>query len=182
MPIVFKMEIIEEIKIPEKMECKIEDGTLTIKGANGITKRKFAHPMIRLKVEKDHISISSPRYSKREKRMIGTFKAHIKNMLKGELKTYTLKVCSGHFPMSIKIEKNIFKINNFLGEKIPRMVNLREGVDVKLDGDHIIIKSIDKELAGQTAADIENLTKRPGFDQRIFQDGIYIVSKPLREI
>ena len=51
-----------------------------------------------------------------------------------------------------------------------------------MDGENITVESADKELAGQTAADIETLTKRPGFDKRIFQDGIWMVSKGGKEL
>ena len=37
-------------------------------------------------------------------------------------------------------------------------------------------------LAGQTAADIEQMTRRPSFYTRIFQDGIYITIKDGKEI
>jgi large subunit ribosomal protein L6 len=39
------------------------------------------------------------------------------------------------------------------------------------------VEGIDKELTSQTAALIEKLTRRPGFDKRIFQDGIFMIEK-----
>ena len=50
-------------------------------------------------------------------------------------------------------------------------------MSVKVEAKDVIVESVDKELAGETAASIEELTKRPGFDKRIFQDGIYIYYK-----
>ena len=71
----------------------------------------------------------------------GTFKAHIKNMIKGitEGHIYKLKVCSGHFPMNVSVNKDKLIVNNFLGEKTPRELNLKEGVAVKLEGDIILV-------------------------------------------
>ena len=68
-------------------------------------------------------------------------------------------------------------IKNFLGEKVPRSLKLKHGVTVNVDGSQIVVEGVDRELAGQVAADIEQATRRPGFDTRVFQDGIYIISK-----
>ncbi|MBS3165081.1 hypothetical protein J4439_06645 [Candidatus Woesearchaeota archaeon] len=62
------------------------------------------------------------------------------------------------------------------------MLKLRQGVQVKVEGSDIRVESVSRELAGQTAASIEQLTRRPGFDNRIFQDGIYIVEKSGKEV
>ena len=48
---------------------------------------------------------------------------------------------------------------------------------MKLNGEMISVTGINKEIVSQAAADIEQLTRRVGFDRRIFQDGIYIVEK-----
>ncbi len=61
-------------------------------------------------------------------------------------------------------------------------MKLKEGVSIKVEGDMINVESIDKGLAGQTAADIEQLTRRTNYDTRIFQDGIYIINKDGKEI
>jgi len=79
--------------------------------------------------------------------------------------------------MNCTVTGGQFVIKNFLGEKVPRIVKLRSGVTVKIDGDKVFIESPDKELAGQTAADIEQATRITGRDLRIFQDGIYIIEK-----
>jgi large subunit ribosomal protein L6 len=100
-------------------------------------------------------------------------------MIKGvqEGFTYKLKICSGHFPMSVALKGNTFEIKNFIGEKVPRTLKIKQGADVKIEGDQITVHATDKELAGTTAGAIEKLTRRPGFDKRIFQDGIYITEK-----
>ncbi len=86
------------------------------------------------------------------------------------------------FPDERSANKNELVINNFLGEKIPRKLQLKDNVDVKVEGEIITVKSFDKELAGQTAASIEQLTRRTNYDIRIFMDGIWIIEKDGKEI
>jgi len=118
--------------------------------------------------------------SKREKKLVNTFVAHLKNMFRGVTygHIYKLKICSGHFPMSVAVKDNLFEVKNFIGETIPRQLEFdSKNVSVKIEGTEIIVEGVDKELTGQTAASIEKLTKRLGFDNRIFQDGIYLIEK-----
>ena len=52
-----------------------------------------------------------------------------------------------------------------------------EGVSVEIKGDEVIVKGIDKEKVGQTTANIERATAVKSRDVRVFQDGIYRISK-----
>ena len=88
-----------------------------------------------------------------------------------------MKIVYSHFPITVEIKDNFVIIKNFIGEKVPRILKLKEGAKVTVNGDVIEVESIDKELAGQVSADIEKMTKRAHFDKRIFQDGIYIIEK-----
>jgi len=180
-----KLENFEEkIEIPENIEVKIEKGIVNVKDKDKLLTKKLNHRKVDLNVKDNHIIISFKKGTKREKKIAGTFKAHIKNMFKGikEYHTYKLKICSGHFPMNVSVDKDKFVVNNFLGEKIPRELKLKEGVDVKIEGDMITVQGINKELVAQTARNIEVLTKIKGKDLRIFQDGIYIINKDGKEI
>lgn len=173
-------KISHKIEIPEGVEIKIDGWLITVKGPKGEISRRFVSRKVQYKVEEKEFIISSrDMATKREKAIAGTFKAHIKNMIKGvsEGHIYKLKICSGHFPMNVEIKDNKFIVKNFLGESIPRTLKIKEGVGIKIEGKDVIIESINKELAGQTSSSIEELTKRPGFDKRIFQDGIYIYYK-----
>jgi large subunit ribosomal protein L6 len=152
---------------------------ITIKGAKGENKRKLFDPKVKIEKKGNSIFVYALNATKKEKKMVRTFGAHIKNMVKGanERFVYKLKVCSGHFPMTVTVTKNEFSVKNFLGESIPRIIKLKQGVDVKLEGDIVTVESTDKELAGQTAADIEQLTRITNRDRRIFQDGIWLIEK-----
>ena len=111
--------------------------------------------------------------------MLGSFESHIVNMVRGvqELYVYKLKICSGHFPMSVSVAGNEVIIKNFLGEAVPRKVDIMKGAEVKVNGEEIIVTSADIEVAGQTAAKIETACKITNRDRRIFQDGCYITQK-----
>ena len=137
-----------------------------------------------IKIESSQITISYEKTGKKQKTQLFTTRAHIKNMIKGvqEGYTYKLKICSGHFPMNVSLKGNKIEIKNFIGEKVPRTLILKDGAKVEIKGDIIDVSGINKEIVGQTAASIEKLTKRPGFDKRIFQDGIYIIEKPDKKI
>ena len=96
--------------------------------------------------------------------------------------TYTLKICSGHFPMNVSVVNDKVIIKNFFAEKIPREAKILPKVEVKINGDIITVKSADRELAGQTASNIEQACRITNRDRRIFMDGIYITSKANKEI
>ena len=172
-------KLVEDVEIPEKVEIKVEGPTITAKGEKGEASRRLFHPKISIVVESGKVILAAKKATQREKRMLGTYVSHIKNLVRGctEGFVYKLKVCSGHFPMNVALSGNEFSVKNFLGEKVPRILQIKEGVDVKVEGEEITVESADKELAGNVAAAIERLTTVKNKDLRIFQDGIYITEK-----
>jgi large subunit ribosomal protein L6 len=179
-----RKSITENIEIPDGISISVNNGVVSVKGKHGENSKNLSNKSVSIKVQDGKVVILAKKASKREKKVIGTFKAHIKNLIKaaGKGVIYKLKICSGHFPMNVSTEKNEFIIKNFLGEKIPRKIKIEEGVAVKVDGDIITVTSSNKELAGQFAASIEQLTRRTKYDTRIFMDGIWIIDNDGKEI
>ena len=182
MHIFIKMK--NEIEIPEGVEAEIQKNKLILKGKEGETFREFNLGEINFEKKDKKIILSCEKATKKEKRIINTSAAHIKNMIHGVQKKfeYKLKICSSHFPMNVKFEGNTAIIKNFIGEKVDRKVELPKNVEIKMEKEIITIRSIDKELSGQAAANLETATKIRGRDKRVFQDGIYIINKAGREI
>jgi len=172
------------IPLPQGVEAKIDGSTIIIKGRKGESARKLPGKLFSIAIHGGNITLATAKDTKREKKMLWTYDAHIRNMIKGATAghLYRLKVCSGHFPMTAVVTGKKFSVKNLLGEKVPREFMIRDGVQVKVEGDIITVESVQKELAGKCAASIEILTRRSGFDRRVFQDGIYIIEKDGKEI
>jgi len=178
-----KFDLHEEIEIPSGIEVKIEDEEIIMKKDSDELKRKL-NLFVDVKVEGGKVVLSVKGATKKENKIFWTMEAHINNMIQGlsEGFKYKLQVASVHFPISVSVdeEKNELVVKNFLGEKTDRRIKLIPGADVKVDKDMIEIESVDKELAGQCAANIEKGARVKGKDRRIYQDGIYITEKPGR--
>lgn len=168
----------EEIPIPEGIEVTIQDEVM-VSSSKGELKRKFKSRNIKISKDDDKIILEAPFPKKRDKAMLGTIKSHITNMIIGLTHgfTYKMKIVYAHFPMTVKVAGNQVTIDNFLGEKHPRTAKIIGNTQVQIKGDEVILEGIDKEEVGQTMANIEQATKIKGRDPRVFQDGIYLVSK-----
>jgi len=179
-----RAEIFKEITIPEGVTVAIEDGLAKVKGPLGEVQKNVNLYRIDLKIEDGKIIIGNMKSTKRQKKMINTIAAHLTNMTNGVVEKfeYKLKICFSHFPFTVNVSGKDIEIKNFLGEKISRNVNVPEGVEIDIQKEIITVTSIDKELAGQAAANFEIATKIRGKDSRVFQDGIYITEKCGREI
>lgn len=175
-----KQSITETAKVPEGVTITCQNGTVTAKGSKGELHRIFSYPGMSIKVDGHKLIATCEKGTLREKRMINTAVSHIKNMMHGvkEGYTYELKICSGHFPMTVAADKDKITVKNFLGEKVPRTASIMEGVTVKIEGDKVVVTSTDLEKAGQMATRIEKAMIVKGRDRRIFQDGIFISKKP----
>jgi len=168
----------EEIPIPEGIEV-IVDNAVTVKGSKGTLTRNFNNKTIQIKVEDDNVVVEARFPKKKDKAMLGTIRSHIRNMIIGLTDgfTYNMKIIYAHFPMTVKTTGNKITIENFLGERHPRSAKIVGDVKVQIKGDQVIVSGINKEHVGQTMANMEQATKIKGRDPRVFQDGIYLVSK-----
>lgn len=174
-----KTQIKEIIVIPENINVTFENNNLTVKGEKGELSRIFSHPKINIKIDGKNIEIICKSSRRKEKALLGTYIAHIKNMIKGTSKgfEYQMKTVFSHFPIKTSVEGNDFVIQNFLGERAPRKAKIIEGVNVEVKGENITVSGIDKEKIGQTVANIERATKVKYRDIRVFQDGTYLIKK-----
>lgn len=179
-----KKELIKSVKISEGVEIERNGNEIKVKGKEGELIKKFNFENIETKKEGGKFILFHKKATKREKKMMNTLAACIKNMIKGvcEKYEYKLKICFSHFPITVDIKGKEATIKNFLGEKVPRKLTIPAGAEVKADKTHIIITSVDKEVAGQAAANFETTTRVRGRDRRVFQDGIFIIEKAGREI
>ena len=169
----------EEIPIPEGITVTVDEA-VTIKGSKGTLTRNFNNKKaITISVEGDNVVVEARFPKKKEKAMLGTIRSHISNMIIGLTDgfNYKMKIVYAHFPMTVKKTGDKVTIENFLGERHPRSAKIVGDADVKIKGDEVIVSGINKEHVGQTMANMEQATKIKGRDPRVFQDGIYLVSK-----
>ncbi len=174
-----KKELIKKIEIPEGVEANIVGDKVIVKKGDKMNEREFDFSKLKLEKKGNEIILENKKASKKEKKIINTTASHIKNLIKGvqEKFEYKLKVCFSHFPITVEVKGNEALIKNFLGERSPRKVKIPTGAEVNVDKEIITITSSNKEIAGQAAANFENVTRITNRDRRIFQDGIFITNK-----
>lgn len=169
----------QTIELPETVSVQAQEGKIILTGPKGSAERKTAMRNLNVDIKGNEVTLSSKNATKEQKKMINTLIAHMGNMIKGvtEGHVYKLKICYSHFPINAAVTGDQLAIKNFIGEKVPRTTKIVPGTKVIISGAEISVESISKELAGQMAANIEQLTRRTDFDRRKFQDGIYIIIK-----
>lgn len=169
----------ELIKIPDGVKMEVTGKSIKVSGKLGEVKKMFIEPGVEKKVNGNTMILAAKSESRQFKRIIKTYKAHIKNMIKGVTEgfEYHMKIVFTHFPVTVKAEGSKLRIDNFIGERSPRYARVVPGADVKVTKQDVVIKGIDIDAVSQTAGNIERTTQIIGRDRRVFQDGIYITSK-----
>ncbi len=172
------------VEIPDDVDVKKVGEEIEVSGPNGMIKKKFTDKRVDIEVRNDEIELSVKDPSKREKALLGTYTSHIQNMVEGVQNDfeYKLKIVYSHFPVKVRSEGNEVVIENFVGEKKPRRAPILGETKVEIKGDEVFVKGLDKDDVAQTAANIESATRIKNTDNRVFQDGIYIIEKAGRPI
>jgi large subunit ribosomal protein L6 len=170
----------ETIKVPGGVTVTVAQGTVKVKGPKGELVRSMAHPRVRILPAQGEVAVTCEMARRKEKALVGTYAAHVRNMVKGvqEEWEYRMKIVYSHFPIKTKVAGETFHIDNFLGEKDSRRATILPGVKVKVEGDIVVLTGADLEKVGQTAANIEQACRIRFRDPRVFQDGVYITNKP----
>lgn len=175
-----KQHIIEQIESPPGVICEFSSNIFKCMKDGLEVSKEINVPCLIITINGNKINLECLKGNKIAFKTIKSHIAHIKNMFLGLQNEYVYKLesCNVHFPITMKVEADKFIINNFLGEKTPRIAKIIKGAKVEIKGQKITVTSANKESAGQTAANLEKATKIKNRDRRIFQDGIFITDRP----
>lgn len=167
------------VKLPEGVEASYEDGILTISDGDTELEKKMSHALVDVEIGDDEVTFEAVRDKRDIRSIVGTYKAHTENMIQGleEDYVYKMKGVYAHFPMTVKKQGDEVHIENFMGERFPRVAEIMDGVEVDINGEDLEISGPNKEKVSQTAARIEQICGKGNRDPRTFQDGVYITSK-----
>jgi len=167
------------IEMPEGVTATLVGRNLSVKGKLGEAKKNFDKVNINVSVDRNKVIISPFSTKKKDNVIINTVTSIVNNMVTGVTKgyVYRLKVVYAHFPITVKTKGNQVLVENFVGERSPRVSRIIGDCKVSVEGDDIVVKGVSLEDVGQTAANVELATKIKRKDQRIFLDGLYIYHK-----
>ena len=167
------------IAMPEGVTATLQGRMLSIKGKLGEARKNFDKINVNVSVQNNSVLISPFSAKKRDNVIINTISSIVNNMVTGVTKgyTYRVKVVYAHFPITVKTKGRQVLVENFVGERSPRISEIIGDCKVTVEGDDVIVKGVSLEDVGQTAANIELATKIKRKDQRIFLDGLYIYHK-----
>ena len=173
------VESVKSVGVPEGVDVKIEGRTIFVKGEKGALTRDFSEAPLSLQLEDKKVIVQASWPRKREAALVGTVAAIIQNMITGVTKgyTYKLKIVFSHFPISVKVKEKKVSIENFTGERSPRLTRIMGDVKVSFKEDDVIVQGISLEDVSQTAANVERATKVKNKDPRVFLDGIFVYEK-----
>jgi large subunit ribosomal protein L6 len=171
----------KETEILDEVKVELKGNEILVTGGEETLSMDFQHPRIGVSVEKQRVLVTCDYPSKEEEALMGTIRSHIRNMIKGVTEgfEYKMKIVYSHFPIkaSVHEDKGEFMIENFLGERSPRIAKIVGRTNITINGDEVILTGPDIQHVGQSAANIEQVTVIKGYDPRVFQDGIYITQK-----
>lgn len=168
-----------DINVPQGVSAKLTGSEVIISGKNGVIKRVFDDKIMKVTLNQDIITVESNNDRAKTLSSAQSISTHISNMISGVQNKfkYKLTIVYSHFPITVALKGKEVHVNNFLGERKPRVVNLIDGVNVTIKGKDIVVESASKEAAGIIAGLIESSAVPKNRDRRTYQDGIYIVEK-----
>ncbi len=170
---------IKKLELPEGVTATVAGRTLVMKGPNGTASKVFERIPVDIEVKGSNVAVKPFTGKKKDVISANTVSSIVRGMVHGVTKgfEYKMKVVFAHFPVTVKVKDDNVVIENFMGERSPRLAKILPGLQVSTQGDDIIIRGASLEQIGQTAANIEQATRIKRKDQRIFLDGIYVYEK-----
>lgn len=146
---------LKPIEIPEGVEIKLNGNTVNVKGPKGELTRDL-HEDMKILVEEKAVVVERQNDQKEQRSLHGTTRSLIANMIEGVVKGFEkhLEVIG----VGYRVQKQGNKLVVGAGYSHPVEVEPEAGIEIDVPKNtEIIVKGIDKELVGATAAYIRGI-------------------------
>ena len=168
-----------EIQIPKDVKVNLKGNMLYVQGPLGKAYKNFKKIPVLIQINDNKILLKKTGERKKHLAILNTSKSLIQTLCVGVIDGFTIKmkIVYSHFPVTVKVEGKKVLIQNFQGERAPRISMIKGATKVTLKGDDVIITGPVLTDVSQTAANIQLKSKVKNKDHRVFLDGIYKYSK-----
>ena len=145
------------ITIPEGVEVNVQGSKISVKGPKGTLEREI-NEKLTVTIEDKILTVKRPNDEVEMKSLHGLTRTLISNMIIGVKDEFSKELQVNG--VGYRVQKQGNDLNLVLGFSHPVMYKAPQGITFDVPNPNtIIVKGIDKELVGQTAAEIR--TKRP---------------------
>ncbi len=166
------------IDIPSGVSVQILEDEVIVKGPKGELRKKYRPEFVEIVQEDNKIIVKPKGDRKRFRRMHGTTRAIINNMVTGVTKGFRkVLLVRG---MGYKVFQKGKSIDIQVGYSHPVIYEPPEGITLKVEGNNkIIVEGIDKELVGLVAAQIRAIRPPDAYKGKgIIYEGEVLKLKP----
>ncbi|SET49863.1 large subunit ribosomal protein L6 [Nitrosomonas marina] len=145
------------VTVPSNVDITISNSKITVKGPNGVLEQSI-NPQISLKQENQSILVDMKVNSKEIHALSGTIRSLISNMVTGVTTGFERKLQLVGVGYRAQLNGNNINLN--LGYSHPINYKIPDGINIEITTPtEIVIKGIDKQQVGQTAAEIRAYRK-----------------------
>lgn len=145
------------ITIPTGVTAKVDGDLIIVKGPLGELQQKL-HPQVKIIINEGVINVAITNEAEKAQRALwGLFASLIRNMIIGVTTGFTkqLEINGVGFKFAVAGKRVVLNI----GYSHPVEYQIPEGVNVKVDTNIMTITGCDKQLVGETTAQIRKLKK-----------------------
>ncbi|WLV24821.1 50S ribosomal protein L6 [Aciduricibacillus chroicocephali] len=143
---------LKPITIPQGVEVKLDQHTISVKGPKGSLTRKL-HPDMQINISESEINVARPSDAKEHRSLHGTTRSIINNMVVGVSEGYQkeLEIIGVGYRAQLQGSKLVIGA----GYSHPVEIDKIEGIEFEVPKQtQLFVKGIDKELVGKIAANI----------------------------
>lgn len=140
------------LEIPQGVTITNNNNTVTVKGPKGELTRTF-HPDMIIKLEDNTLTVERPSDNKEHRALHGTTRSLLGNMVEGVTNGYerALELIGVGYRASKQGNKLVLNV----GYSHPVEIEPEAGIEIEVPANtKIIVKGIDKQRVGETAANI----------------------------
>lgn len=147
----------QSILIPEQVAVSYAAGMLEVRGPKGTLSRLIPNT-VAVTIADGAVGVDvANKDDKKERSLWGTTAAHIKNMIEGVTAGFQKKLEVNGVGYKVALQGTQLKLE--VGFSHPVLFDLPKEVHASVEKNMITLESADKELLGQTAAEIRSIQK-----------------------
>ena len=141
------------ISIPSGVECKVNGSRVEVKGPKGQLVRDM-HPNMKIELKDNAVTVSRPTDGRLDRSLHGLTRTLINNMVLGVSTGYSKQLNIVGVGYNVALKGKDLDLN--LGHSHAINYPAPKGIEFDVDGkkNTVVVKGINKELVGQTAAEI----------------------------